>query len=179
MNRSAWKSRGFTLIELVLVILIIGMLLAVVAPSLGGMVRSQRLDRAARTITSMLKEARIRSSTHAKPYRLVLDTQDNTAWLESFTPEGFARSATSYDKIIELHDQLSLTLEGAQKEGQRFYIRVEPDGTADLAQITITRLDDGEQIAVYCRTPTEPYIIGEPITRQQLENGADDVRLED
>ncbi|MFN3167806.1 MAG: Tfp pilus assembly protein FimT/FimU [Phycisphaeraceae bacterium] len=179
MSRAARPSRGFTLIELVLVMLIIGLLLAIVAPSLGGLLRSQRMDQGARTVAAMLKDARVRAAGEAKPYRLVIDTQDNTAWLEVLTPEGFERLKSHVGKIVELGDKFTIELEGGQEEGDLLYIRVEPDGTADLAQITLTRIDDGEQIAVYCKTPTEPYVVGDPISAQQLEDGADDVELDD
>lgn len=168
-------SRGFTLIELVLVMLIIGLLLALVAPSLGGLLRSNQLDSAARTVAAMLKEARTRAASEARPYRLVIDTQESTCWLEVLTTEGFERPETSFGKILELDDNLLIELEGGTTEGDRLMVRVEPDGTGELAQVTLTREQDDKTLAVYCRTPIEPYIIGSPLTLTQLEDGGDDV----
>lgn len=178
MIRIDQPSRGFTLIELVLVMLIIGLLLAIVAPALGGLLRSQRMDQSARTITAMLQEARVRSAADAKPYRLVIDTDDNTCWLEALTPEGFARPKSIAGKVLELEDKLVIELEGGVEEGPLLFVRVEPDGTGALSQITMTRDGDGKQIAVYCKTPTEPYIIGAPIEAGQLQDGGDDVQTD-
>lgn len=178
MTRTTTTSRGFTLIELVLVILIIGLLLAIVAPSLGGLLRSQRMDQSARTIVAKLKEARVRAASDAKPYRLVIDTEDNTCWLEVLTPEGYERPQSTVGEIIELGDNLTIELEGGTFEGDLLMVRVEPDGTGELAQVTLTREQDGKQLAIACKTPTEPYVIGDPVPAGELESGADDVELD-
>lgn len=179
MSRADRTSRGFTLIELVLVILIIGLLLAVVAPSLGGMLRSQKLDAAARTIAGMLKQARIYAASQAKPYRLVIDTDDNTCWLEVLSTSGFERPESSLGVIIELGEDLIIELDGGTTEGSLLMVRVEPDGVGELAQYTIQRKQDDKTLAVYCRTPIEPYIIGQPLSATELEEGADDVDTDD
>jgi len=179
VTRPGRTSRGFTLIELVLVVLIIGLLLALVAPSMGGLLRSQRMDRAARTVAGMLKEARVRAAADARPYRVVIDTEDNTCWLETLTPQGFERPQSTVGKIGELGDNLIIELEGGETDGTLLMVRVEPDGIGELAQYTLTRTHDDEQVAVYCRTPTEPYIVGPPITATELERGADDVETDD
>ena len=172
-------TRGFTLIELILVMLIIGLMLTIVVPSMGGLLKAQRLDQGARTIAGMLKEARVRAAADAKAYRLVIETEGSTCWLEAQTPQGFERPESSYGKIIELGDDLMFELEGGEELGTRLMVRVEPDGMAELAQVTITRKQDGKQLAVSCRTPTEPFIIGQPVSLQELEEGADDVDLDD
>ena len=178
MIRDSRPIRAFTLIELVLVMLIIGLLLAVVAPSLAGLLRSQRLDGAARTVAGMLKEARVRAASDAKPYRLVIDTDDNTCWLEVLTPEGFERPKSSVGKRLELGKNLVIELDGGTIEGPNLMVRVEADGTCELAQITLTRPQDEKQVAVYCKTPTEPYQVGKPITLEELEDGGGDVDLD-
>ena len=178
MTRGRRTSRAFTLIELVLVILIIGLLLAIVAPSLGGLLRTQKLDAAARTIAGMLKQARVHAATDAKPYRLVIDTEDNTCWIEVLTVTGFERPESSLGLIVELGDEFIIELEGGTTEDGLLTIRVDPDGIGELAQVTLRRADDTQddkQLAVYCRTPTEPYIVGSPLSRAELEEGADDV----
>ncbi len=177
MRRHANPSRGFTLIELVLVMLIVALLLAVVAPSLGGLLRSQRLDQSARTVAAMLREARTHAAAEARPVRVVIDTEDNTCWLEVLTPEGFERPRSTTGRVLELGDNLTIELIGGTEEGSLLMVRVEPDGTGELAQITLTRETDGKQLAVACKTPTEPYAIGEVLTPRQLENGGDDVEL--
>jgi type II secretion system protein H len=168
-------TRGFTLIELVLVMLIIGLMLTIVVPSMGGLLKSQRLDQGARTIAGMLKEARVRAAGDAKAYRMVIDTEDSTCWLEVLTPQGFERPESSVGKIVDLGDDLMFELEGGTEEGTRLMVRVEPDGMAELAQVTVTRKQDGKQLAVFCRTPTEAFIIDQPISVLALEEGAGDV----
>ncbi|MBX2851256.1 MAG: prepilin-type N-terminal cleavage/methylation domain-containing protein [Phycisphaeraceae bacterium] len=175
MRRADRTSRGFTLIELVLVILIIGLLLAVVAPSLGGLLRSQKLDAAARTLAGMLKQARVNAAGQAKPYRLVVDSEDNTCWLEVLSASGFERPESSLGVIVELGHELVIELEGGTTEDTRLIARVEPDGMSEIVQYTIRRKQDDKALAVYCRTPTEPYIIGSPRSVTELEEGADDV----
>jgi prepilin-type N-terminal cleavage/methylation domain-containing protein len=178
VKRCAPTIRGFTLLELILVMLIIGLMLTVVVPSMGGLLKSQRLDQCARTVAGMLKEARVRAAADAMAYRLVIDTEDNTCWLEALTPTGFARPAWSVGKILELGDDLTLDLEGGSEDGTLLTVRVEPDGMAELAQVTITRTRDGEQRAVYCPTPTEAFVIGRPRSPQQLKEGDEGVEID-
>lgn len=158
--------------------LIIGLLLAVVAPTLGGLLRSQRLDQSTRTVAAMLKQARVLASSEARPYRVVIDTDDNTCWLEALTVEGFRRPQSTAGKILELGDLLVIELDGGTTQGNLLMVRVEPDGTCELAQITLTREQDGKQLAVACKSPTEAYTVGDPVTPERLEDGGDDVDVD-
>ena len=176
MNRRTRTTRGFTLIELVLVMLIVGLLLAVVAPSMGALYRARQIDDDARLITALLKEASARAASDAKPYRLVIETKDNTCWLEVLNESGFERPKASYGRILELGDEHLIEMDGGEVDGSRLTVRVEPDGVGQLAQITLLRKDGERALAVYCRTPTEPYRVGPPLSVIELESGVDDVQ---
>lgn len=74
MNRSpsCEKIRGFTLIEMLVVVTIIAVLLAVVVPGVSGMLDSTRLSSAGGAVTGMLLEAQQVASSRGRPVELRL-----------------------------------------------------------------------------------------------------------
>ena len=62
MHKSLYKNRGFTMIEMVIVIAIIGILASFAIPSASKMRTNMRLGGAAREIHSVLQQARLRAA---------------------------------------------------------------------------------------------------------------------
>jgi prepilin-type N-terminal cleavage/methylation domain-containing protein len=77
-------SRGFTLIEIMVVIVILGVMIALVAPRLGE-IGEANLKRSARHLTGMIHFLRDEAQAKKTVYRLQFDIQDGHYWVEALT----------------------------------------------------------------------------------------------
>jgi len=159
-NRS--KQPGFTLIELVLVMVIIGAMLAVVAPSLGRMRSRSRVDDTAAQLRSMVELARTRAVADGRATRVVVDATENLCWIEHLEGGGFMRTPASHGAKVELDDGIEVTSDDAATEEAGVYlIRAEPDGRVAVAQLRLLGIESGRERVVFTRSVTEPYRVGD------------------
>ncbi|XAM00275.1 prepilin-type N-terminal cleavage/methylation domain-containing protein [Phycisphaeraceae bacterium D3-23] len=152
---------GFTLIELILVLVIIGALLAVVAPSLRGLRTSTRLDDTSGQLLAMIELASHRAATEGRPYRVVIDDVEHLCWIEAQTAGGFERPTASYGNKIALDPHILIESNALDASLDLITLRVEPDGTGELVQIFVTD-DEGKERVVYAPSLAEPYRISKP-----------------
>lgn len=80
------RQRGFTIIELLVTLLIVGLITAMVAPNLRAFVPKARLDAAAKVLTSNVDFLRSESRIMAKRCSLELDLK-KARWRRVFPPE--------------------------------------------------------------------------------------------
>jgi len=85
--KSAIQS-GFTLLELVVVLTIVGMASALALPTLGDGLRQWRMQGAVRELATLFKFTRNQSVAQRVPFQVVLDRARGVYWLDH--PEKFA-----------------------------------------------------------------------------------------
>ena len=73
--KSKWKCQGFTLLELILVMVLLTGVMAVVAPSLTGFFRSAALDEEGRRVVSIIEMTRREAIANGFPTQLWLDAE--------------------------------------------------------------------------------------------------------
>lgn len=120
--------KGFTLVELLLVITITIMALAVVAPNLSSGNQSSTLKSAARDIASALRYARGKALTTQQEALLSINLEENTY------------QVTGKDKRYKLSDEIDITLAVSQKEQDGVgegSVRFFPDGSSSGGRITL------------------------------------------
>ena len=88
MDRRAQGRRGFTLIELVVVIALLAILFSVMAPPFFRSLGWARMSGSARALVSMAKFARFHAIMHGRPVFLAIDMVDNRFSLGADPPEG-------------------------------------------------------------------------------------------
>jgi type II secretion system protein H len=78
------KSRGFTLIELAVVIVVLGIMVSLVVPTLGEL-SGVNLKRSARHLTGMVRFLRDEAEAKKTVYRLRFDVPGGRYWAEALT----------------------------------------------------------------------------------------------
>ncbi len=143
---------GFTLIELILVLVIISIAFAIVAPAVGNRLGGNDPKRTAAQLRTTLELLRLRALTDGIEQRLVIDPEDNQYWQESgqvvAREDGEEESERADEQVIASDEdlQFSATSLWVREEGEvefRFY----PDGTNSGGEITIAQQRGANEIA--------------------------------
>ena len=174
------KRGGFTLLELILVLVLISTVLAMVAPSLRAFAGSRPVAEAAARLVALTDYARSRAVSEAREYRLSFDLSMSSFRLTaqdggSFQPLGkeFGRTfalpeGTKADLTISHATQVPATVAGSSLFGQNAqgaasvtagpFIAFYPDGRTEAAGIRLTD-SRGNTLNIVCRSPTEHFIV--------------------
>jgi len=138
------QSKGFTLIELAVVIAILGVMIALVAPMLGELGEAN-LKRSARHLTGMIRFLHEEAQAKKAAYRLRFDIQDGRYWAES--PKLVSESAVEFQKTTSviggegsLFGQTTFRDIKAGSHPDDPYILFTPDGWVEN---TVIHLRDG------------------------------------
>ena len=91
------RNRGFTLIEILVVLAIIGLISATVLPSLTSYFQVS-LQSAAREIASTVKETYNSTIVSGKVHRIVYDLKENQYWVESGPPTALLETRGSKER---------------------------------------------------------------------------------
>ena len=97
-------SRGFTLIELVFVLAIIGIVMAVIAPDFRGFITGQTSQNVANKLVALARHARAQSIADGHTYRLNVDPAKGEYWVEIQNGADFAALGTDFGQHFKLPD---------------------------------------------------------------------------
>ncbi|VAV90536.1 hypothetical protein MNBD_ALPHA06-2217 [hydrothermal vent metagenome] len=114
------NQRGYTLVELVVVLLIIALATAVVAPRLVAFSTGNSIKQAAEQLASLCKQGRKLALATGISQQVVIDTETKTAWLENGSKK------LVFAGQIELETRTSEAESAADLAGIRFF----PDGVS-------------------------------------------------
>lgn len=122
------ENPGFSLIELLVVLTILGLALAIIPPLLNNVIKSAQVKNAARELASGLRQVRSIAISRQEESYLAIDIAD-----ETFTING-------KNKKLDLPDNTKITLTTAKSEQQsktRGAIRFFPDGSSTGGRIML------------------------------------------
>ena len=140
--------RGFTLMELVVVLTILFILLGGVVPLFQGSISWARGDRASRDFVALMKHAQERAVADATEYRFYMNRDTGRYWLMRF------RGMDGEEKVFEpvgeldggvrvLPESVELERPEAHRDRARdaYYIAFHASGACDYASVALERSD--------------------------------------
>ena len=157
-KRQQGRNGGFTLLELILVMVILSTVLAMAAPSLRGFFGSRKTHDTAAQILALTQFARSQAISEGIIYRLNFDTRERTYWLTAQKSGIFAMLDTEFGQIFTLPSDIVMELKGIEEEDDEIFLIFTPQGTVTTGTI---RLIDrrGLTLEVTCPTVTESFYI--------------------
>lgn len=157
---------GFTLFELIAVLVLIATLLGLAAPSLRGFGRGRADADAAAGMLAMTHMARNLAATMGTVSRLNIDDETGTYWVTVQQAGVYEELQTDQGRHFRLADGMTVRLELAPGVEMRPYVQFLPDGRTEQAMISlICRNEDVYRI--YCPAATEMFRIVEPWELEQ------------
>ena len=158
---------GFTLLELIAVLVLISTVLAIAAPSLRGFVHGRQTANVAARMLSLTHLARSRAVCRGAVHRLNIDTEAGTYWLTVQEAGAFVEIEGGYGRRHSLPMGLSVELDSLTAEEPEPYIQFYPDGRCDPATVELTD-SEGDVLHVTCTTPSERFRVVTPARSARL-----------
>ena len=150
---------GFTLLELVLVMLILAVLAGMIAPSLSGFAWSRRGEDTATTVRAMISWAKSRAAEEGREYRLeIAENRDGAAVIRLMAQDGgtYVYPGHSLAKAFEIPIGQTVEWEAPTEAASTGYISIRSDGTHDAGRLRITE-QNGRVLFLRSQSLTEPW----------------------
>lgn len=145
--------------ELIVVMLVIGTVLAIAAPSLRGFADSRQGGDAAMRIVALTHWARSNAVVEGRVCRLNVDAQ--TCWVTVQRGAGQVAVEDPRARRVTWSGGLSLTHDVGGFEEDAEYVQFTPDGRCDVARIRV-KGSRGEEYLIVCEAPTERFRVISP-----------------
>jgi len=151
---------GFTLLEMILVMLIICTMLAITAPSLRGFFASRETKDAAEQILALTKYAGSQAVAEGRIYILNFDVREGDYWI-TVRDQGLYRDlGTEMGRRFSLPRDTTVELDGIPNEVNPWAYYIEFDATGRCQPGRIRLINRREEVmTLICPTATEQYYI--------------------
>jgi prepilin-type N-terminal cleavage/methylation domain-containing protein len=154
----ARRAGGFTLLELILVLILISTVLALAAPSLRRFARARETTDAASHLLALTRLAGSQAAAQAHTWRLNIDPDSATYWLTVQKAGGFVEPEREYGRLFRLPDGVSVAVEGHEVVDGVPAVQFYPDGRSDPVTIELTDTE-GRVLQITCRCVSEQFQI--------------------
>jgi prepilin-type N-terminal cleavage/methylation domain-containing protein len=173
--RRQWdQARGFTLLELVLVMVLVSLVMGLAAPSLRAFVLGRKSADAAAQVLALCQYAHDQAVGTGSTYRFNVDTSAGAYWLTVQKGAEFRELGTEFGRRFNLPERveaawLSHSGAGFQTTSQsgtgrapapqlHDYIDFFPDGRTEATNLQLSDRD-GQTFEIGCLSETEPLIV--------------------
>lgn len=146
--RCVGGAKGFTLIEIMVVVVIVAALFTFTIPSLSGVNENNRLRASVRELTNLMKYARTEAVFNARTTQVFLDTEQHEYWLDLRNPADNRRNSdklkTTMERRRELEKNVAFEAVNAVEKNilksGTIAIDFYPDGTASPTLISLRNI---------------------------------------
>jgi prepilin-type N-terminal cleavage/methylation domain-containing protein len=101
------KSPGFSFIEILTVMIIIGLMATIAYPAVSRLYSGQQLSRDSHGLDELLQKARLKAAITQKPIRVVLDCSKDKCWAELQTPVYDKNNVVAWDRTLDARKYLN------------------------------------------------------------------------
>jgi prepilin-type N-terminal cleavage/methylation domain-containing protein len=161
------RGGGFTLLELIVVLGLVGVLLGLAAPSLRGFFASRQTADAAAQMLALTQLAGTRAASQGTVYRLNVDVQSNTYWLSMQQAGMFVDLNCEFGRRFRLPEGTTVRVQIPMVDASASYIEFYPTGRTEEAMIEL-RGRQGEVYQIICESATEAFHVVSPTEAQRL-----------
>lgn len=109
-NCKSYTSKGYTMIEVMVVVVIMGIMAALGGPELLSWLRNEKVRSAASEMTSAWMHARSLAVANSIEYRVVVDTSNKTVSIEKGDSYSSSSTWTAVRPAIELSNDVGITV---------------------------------------------------------------------
>ena len=179
-ERRAVRKAGFTLLELILVMLIVAIVLSIAAPSLRMFANARPVANAAAQFVALTDYARSQAISEGRTYRLNLDPDKGLFWLTAQEGGAFQPLEREFGRVFSLPEgtkvdwldppavSTGITVPGLRLSGQtdntpdaagtaaRTSIAFYPDGHTETSNLRLTDRR-GNTLSIVCFSPTDRF----------------------
>jgi prepilin-type N-terminal cleavage/methylation domain-containing protein len=164
-HRAGARDHGFTLIELVLVMMILAIFLAVAVPQLRGFMSGSAARDAATQVIALAQYARAKAAADSVVYRLSINEATGEYQLTAGSADGtgqFSELGNEFGQMFSLPTGMKVTVQRlnsalpSSTTASLGDIEFRPDGSSDSAVIRLTDAQ-GIETLIAAPSPTEPF----------------------
>jgi prepilin-type N-terminal cleavage/methylation domain-containing protein len=151
---------GFTLLELILVMVILCTVLAMVSPSLRGFFSSRQINQVGEQILLLTRYTKTCSVSSGNYYRICFDLDKNTYWLSALTENEYVQLENTWGRSFVIPSDIHIRFQNVPQQGGRYYLEYNPQGYGRECKL---RLEDSKdnRIVLTQDSPAEDFILVE------------------
>ena len=160
-HRAARAGGGFTLLELIVVLVLIGLVLGMAGPSLHGFFVSRQTADAAAQMLALTQWARSQAAARGTRCRLTIDTEANLYWVTAQEGGEFVDIASEFGRRFRLPEGVTVRVDPPASEPPLAYVDFYPNGRTDEAEIELDG-GRGDVFQVVCDSATGTFRVLSP-----------------